>query len=383
MTQHRAAVTFALSCAILSLAAFKLRDTPEQELAAIVKAFVVMPQPAEWQALDRLPGVRWAALPPTSLQNCAADGSCFVRQGMVSIGGRSIAVIATGARTMVFNIYFRNGGAPLGEEAVLGALKDASLTTTLARCPVRGSAGSTNWYRLGGANVAPAFLSIQAATARRNGEGFVINASATLPRLQPNQLALYSEQCDAGAVQQPVATSKPHEQLAERVVALLVPTSAAALYDWKALAALPTGITWNAAGPARGDLSYRNDRNPYNMSGSLTLAGRDFSLLASGTATQVTTIYFDEGGLHPRGEHMLGVVYQKGIVVQLSHCGPMYTESTNNWYAVTSARTRPALIRQSIRYDGNQVQETYELRLDGSQPSRDPRDRAPGVNGCR
>ena len=32
--------------------------------------------------------------------------------------------------------------------------------------------------------------------------------------LQPKQLALYSEQCSDGAVQRPVSTLKPHEQLA-------------------------------------------------------------------------------------------------------------------------------------------------------------------------
>ena len=40
------------------------------------------------------------------------------------------------------------------------------------------------------------------------------------------------------------------------------------------------------------------------------------------------------------------------------------------------------MIRQSIRYDGNQVQDAYELRLDGSLPKGDPRDRNPGVGGC-
>jgi hypothetical protein len=41
------------------------------------------------------------------------------------------------------------------------------------------------------------------------------------------------------------------------------------------------------------------------------------------------------------------------------------------------------MIRQSIRYDGNQVQDSYAIRLDGTLPTRDPRDRDPGVNGCR
>jgi hypothetical protein len=382
MQTRRAASVLAVIAA-LTLPAFRPFVTPEAEFVAIVRAWATMGLPGDWQSLEKLPGIRWAQLPPSSLQNCAPDGGCFARQGMAQIGGRNLAVIATGARSMVFNVYFRNAGTPFGEQPILDALKAASLTATLARCPVRGGAGSTNWYRLGGAKVSPSFLSVQPASAQRNNEGFVLTAGDALPRLQPNQLALYSEQCADGVAQQPIATTMPHEQLAQLFVAMLVPVNGAGLYDWKSLAALPAGITWNAGGPKHSDLSYRNDRNAYNISGSVALAGRTFNALASGTQTQVRVIYLDESQLHPRGEHMLGVVYQKGIAVQLTRCGPVYTESTNNWYALTSAGTRPAMIRQSLRYDGSQVQDSYELRLDGTLPTRDPRDRDPGVNGCR
>jgi hypothetical protein len=76
------------------------------------------------------------------------------------------------------------------------------------------------------------------------------------------------------------------------------------------------------------------------------------------------------------------VVYERGIAVQLVRCGPVYTESTNNWYNLTSTRTRAAMILQSIRYEGNNTQDSYALRLDGSLPARDPRDRNPGTGGC-
>ena len=383
MNVSRAGATLGLIGSLALLTAFRSAFTPEQDFAAIVKAWVMMPQPGEWSSLDKLPLVRWAPLPPASLKNCLPDGGCFARQGVATIAGRNVVIVASGARTMVFNLYFRNGGAPFGEAAILGALNGAAISTTLARCPVRGSAGSTNSYRLGGSSVAPSIVSIQAASARGSGEGVVISNGTELPKLQPNQLAMYSEQCDAGASQQPISTTLPHEALAQTFVTLLAPATGAATYDWKTLTALPTGIIWSATAPARGDLSYRLDRNPYNSQGTLTLGGRKFAVLVSGSQTQVQTIYLDEMGLHPRGEHMLGVVYQKGVAVQLSRCGPVYTESTNNWYALTSATTRPAMIRQSIRYDGNQVQDTYELRLDGSLPARDPRDRNPGVNGCR
>ncbi|MEP6591937.1 MAG: hypothetical protein ABJC19_12220 [Gemmatimonadota bacterium] len=374
---HRTAIAAIPLLGAVLLAGAHARRSPEADFVAIVKAFIALDAPPSWDAIERLPTIRWAALPPTSLQNCLPDGGCFVRQGTATVAGRTLAVVATGARSMVLNLYFRNSGAAFGEAAVVAALKEAALSPALARCPLKPGSGSTNWYRLTG----PGYLSVQAATANRPMEGFVVGHGAELPRLQPNQLALYSEQCTAGAARAPVSTSKPHELLAQAVVALLAPAGVAG-YDWKALPTLAPDVAWDAAGPKRIDLSFKNDPNPLSLNGTLKLAGRAFSMMASGTATQVKVIYFDEMGLHPRGEHMLGVVYEKGIAVQLARCGPVYTESTNNWYNLTSTRTRPAAILQSIRYDGSQVQDAYVLRLDGTLPAREARDRSPGVAGC-
>jgi hypothetical protein len=370
-----------LAGAALGLTAFHGDRSPESDMVGIVKAYLAMSLPADWANLDQLPAIRWAAMPPTSLQNCLPDGGCYTRQGTATVGGRNLTVMATGARTMVLNIFFRNSGPPLGETALVNALKGAGLGAELARCPVRGGAGSTNWYRLKG-EASPGFLSIQAGRTGRPNEGFVLSYGTDLPALQPNQLSLYSEQCGAGVAQAPVSTQKPHEIVAQTVVTLLASTTGPALYDWKGLAALPTGITWNGEEPRRTDLTVRGDNNPLALTGSVTYAGRRFSAMASGTATEVKYIYLDEGGMHPRGEHMLGVVYEKGIAVRLVRCGPVYTESTNNWYSLNSNRTRPAMILQSIRYEGNQTQEAYVLRLDGTLPTRDQRDRNPGVNGC-
>ncbi len=373
--------TAAALAAIGLLSAFQAPPKPEDEFAAILKAYLSMGLPTDWDGVDQLPNVTWAPLPPTSLENCLPDGGCYTRQGRAAVGGRNLTVLATGARTMVLNLYFRNGSAPLGEAAVVAALERAGLTASLARCPIRSGAGGTDWYRLAGANLAPAHLAIQAAAGKRN-EGFVLSYGEELPALQPNQLALYTEQCAPGAERKPVSTMKPHELLAQALVSFLSPAAGPALPDWTALAGLATEITWDASGPKAADLSFKNDPNPMMQSGLVTYAGRKFSLMASGTPTQVTTIYLEELGMHPRGEHVLGLVYEKGIAVQLVRCGPVYTHSTHNWYSLTSAKTRPAMVLQSIRYEGNQVQDSYTVRLDGTLPARDPRDRNPGVNGC-
>jgi hypothetical protein len=119
------------------------------------------------------------------------------------------------------------------------------------------------------------------------------------------------------------------------------------------------------------------------LPGQLTLSGREFSVLASGQPAQVQLITFDEMRLHPRGEDLLGHLRTQGLDVKLTRCGPVYTESINNWYAVTSPKTRPAMLRQSLRLDGSQIQDAYEIRFDNTLPKRDPRDRDPGVSGCK
>jgi hypothetical protein len=364
------------------LTAFQAPAKPEAEFAGIVKAYLGMSLPTDWDGLDKLPNMKWAPVAPTMLKNCLPNGDCFALQGSAVTGGRNLTVVASGARTMVFHILFRNMSAPLGEPALLAALNHAGLTADLVRCPIRSGAGGTNWYRLKGANLTPGHLSIQPAMTGRPNEGFVLSQGEELQALQPNQLALYSDKCEAGAERKPVATTKPHQQLAQTIVALLGSTAGPALPDWKTLPSLQPEITWDTAGPKKADLSFKNDPNPMMMSGHVAYAGRKFSLMASGTPTEVKHIYFDELGMHPRGEHMLGVVYEKGVAVQLVRCGPIYTESTNNWHSLKSAKTRPAMVLQSIRYEGNQVQDSYTLRLDGSLPARDPRDRNPGVNGC-
>jgi flagellar biosynthesis/type III secretory pathway M-ring protein FliF/YscJ len=49
----------------------------------------------------------------------------------------------------------------------------------------------------------------------------------------------------------------------------------------------------------------------------------------------------------------------------------------------TATASVAVMLRQSLRLDGNQIEDAYELRLDASLPKRDPRDRDPGVSGCK
>ena len=106
---------------------FRTDGRPEDALVGVVKTFLAMGQPADWTDIDALPHIKWAALPPASLQNCLPNGDCSSRQGVGTLGDRTVSVVATGARTMVFHILVRNAAAPLGETVVLAALRAAEL----------------------------------------------------------------------------------------------------------------------------------------------------------------------------------------------------------------------------------------------------------------
>ncbi|MEO6981947.1 MAG: hypothetical protein ABI072_02400 [Edaphobacter sp.] len=364
-----------LAVAVLSLQPVVSAASPETDLAGTIKLILSKNFAPDWQGIEKLPGIKWAPLPPTMLQNCLPDGGCFLRQGTLSIGGRNLAVLATGARSMVMHLYFRNAAAPIGEGAVVASLKQGGLSVELARCPVPNTTGGTNWYRLKSAATEPGYVSIQTSCNGKPCEGFTVSFGEDLPPLQPNQQRLYSEKCSATEDRKAVSTVLPHEQLAQIFVALLPQASSPVSYDWKRLEGSLSTAKWSPP--------YKNVPAPWTRSGQLNLSGREFSLLASGSPAQIAAISFDENGLHPRGEDLLGSLRTQGFNVRLVRCGPVYTQSINNWYSLTSAKTHPVLLRQSLRLDGQQIQDTYEMRLDNTLAKRDPRDRDPGVNGCR
>jgi hypothetical protein len=222
---------------------------PEAQVIELVTTFLARDFVLDWDGLKRLPGVTWAPQ-VTSLDNCLPDGGCFTLQGRATIAGRNLTVVATGARTIVSYVYLRNGSAPFGEARLLRALEQAELAPELARCPLPGKAG-TNWYRLRNAVLNPGILSIQTSCRGRPCEGLVLSLGEELPALQPAQLSLYSEQCTTGAERIAVSNLKPHERLAEVVVAVLASASGPALHDWSTLAGLATDIVWNEGPPIR------------------------------------------------------------------------------------------------------------------------------------
>lgn len=380
---HRLAVCSALvlaACGVATRPAFPQKS--EARLPDLIGGFLAKDFLADWDSLEKLPVIQWTANPPAALQNCLPDGNCFARPGVLSIEGRNLAVVAAGARTFPVSLYLRNASEPFGEEAILAALRSASFSAELARCPVPGQGGGTRWYRIRSARLDPGVLSIQTSCGSAACEGLVLSLGAELPALQANQVRLYSEDCAEGTDRRPVSDVLPHERLAGALASFIPAAGSPRPHDWTTLIGARSAVTWDGSRPRNADLSFLGDPNPLSLSGAASYAGRRYSALASGSESEVKSIYFEEGGLHAPEEDVLSALRSQGFMVQLVRCGPVYTESTNNWYRLSRVGSRDVLLRLSSRREGNRFQDSFLLRIDGSLPQRDPRDRDPGAAGC-
>ncbi|RYM05721.1 hypothetical protein [Sphingobium cupriresistens] len=150
----------------------------------------------DWRALEVVPSVTWAALPPEMLDKPMSNGEYFRRSGTITLEGQSMKVLAGGARTMVTNLYFRNDGPPLGEAALLAALRDAGYQVAPVRCTKMKIAGAPTWYRLSGVSKQTATLWIAPARGgQQPWEGFSLQLDGKLPPLTPREAAVYTDRC--------------------------------------------------------------------------------------------------------------------------------------------------------------------------------------------
>lgn len=183
-------------------AANAVAHSPAAGFAAVIGALmqpVSAPEGTyyDWRFIEKAPHITWAALPPEMLDKPLADGHFFRRNGSVSLGGASLKIMAAGARTMVFNHYFKNEGPALGEQPVLSALRASGLTVTLARCPINSNLVAPRWYRISGGGKRPALLWIAQPRGRASPwEGFNLSLDASLKPLTMQERMVYTDRCN-------------------------------------------------------------------------------------------------------------------------------------------------------------------------------------------
>ena len=179
----------------------KISQSAASDFVSVVKALmqpVSVPEYSyyDWRFIEKAPHVKWAALPPEMLDKPLTDGHFFRRNGLVTAGGQQIKVMAAGARSMVFNHYFKNEGKALGETAVISALRSSGMTVTTARCAINKNMQAPTWYRISGSGKRTALLWIaQPRGAGSPWEGFNLSLDASLKPLTAQESKVYTDRC--------------------------------------------------------------------------------------------------------------------------------------------------------------------------------------------
>ena len=353
-------------------------QSPEDQLAQVVAA-LMMPAGSEgsygdWQQIESVKQIRWEPLPPKMLDDALPDGAYFTRRGLANLGGRPFGVVATGARTMVINVYFRNVSAsPVGEAAVTAGLQRQGFSLDLARCPIKGAGAAGNrWWRLEGKGKRPAFFNSQTDCNGSKCEGYALLLGETLPTMTPQQQLLYTDRCtgdESGrAAQAPTAWD---EQLAALFLSLM-PAERAAAVSWSAIDQAP-GVQWAPMPPQQMQTPpWPDTDNHFYRGGQADLGGRVLYLNATGTKENVRNVHLEDQATQANRGDVLKVLQQKGFDVQLARCGKVYQLSAARWYRVSGPGKRPVMLLRNVRCDTvacPKGQENYTLAVDGALPT--------------
>ena len=198
---ERCCVATTMSQAKSNVASVPRSQTSATQFTQLISSLMIpasMPANSyyDWMILDKAPYIQWAPLPPVMLTKPTSDGHYFRRNGIAKIGSQPWKVYAAGARTMVMSHNFLNEAAPLGEDALLAALKQAGFTVTAARCTIVPNRNAPKWYRLSQTGRQPAFLWVIPAGANlKHWEAFNLNLTDTLKPLTPAEQKVYTDHC--------------------------------------------------------------------------------------------------------------------------------------------------------------------------------------------
>jgi len=366
---------FAIVMAVACAAAHA--QSAEDQLAQVVAALI---QPAGtegsypgWDSLDAVKQIRWQPGPLTMLDDALPDGSYFTLKGLANLGGRPFGVVATGARTMVINIYFRNvGKSPVGEPAVVGALQRQGFSLDLARCPIKGSAGAGNkWWRVQGPNKRPAYFNSQTDCNGTKCEGYALLLGETLPTMTPQQQRFYTDRCSGEAAEQATAAPTAWDEQLASLFMILIPPERSGAVAWPEIDKAQIA-KWAPMPPQQMPTPPWSDTENHSYrGGQADLGGRVLYLTATGTKDEVRNIHVEDQTTQANRGDVLRVLQQKGFDVQLARCGNLYQLSAAKWYRVTGPGKRPVVLMRNVRCDTvacPKGQENYTLALDGVLP---------------
>jgi hypothetical protein len=372
-----------LLCAPAAFAA----DPNAVALGQLIKPLLILPadSAASWEDIGKAPGFRWGQ-GPVMTERPSPDGNFFGRPGQTTLAGRTVGVVASGARSMVFSVYLRDSAPPLAPEALVGGLREAGYAVTPARCPrdPRGAAPK-RWYRLALARKKPAFL--YAGPLQSGSAGYTLYLDS-LPAMTQAEAGLYTDDCAAAGRAAAGGGPAPRPTtgqagIAAVIEALLRPVGAAASIPWASLSSLPA-ITWPKLTPMKMSNPWTDggvDLNPLLLEGEFKTATTRMTAIATGDARAANHFSLMDGGNLPRGAVFDGLI-RDGYAIAALRCGKPYTQMTDSFYRISGPGKQAAILYRKVSVDGGKTSETYGLRLDNVLPQIVPGQTPPVGGRC-
>jgi hypothetical protein len=304
------------------------------------------------------------------------DGNFFARPGQASVAGRTLTVVASGARSMVFSIYLRDPTPPMDPEALVAGFRQAGFAVAPARCPLDPRrAAPRRWYRLGLSRKKPAFL--MAGPLQSGGSGYTLYL-ADLPPMTQSEATLYTDDC-GGAGARTVGgapTARPATGQAGIVAvieALLRAPGAPANLPWATLANLPV-VTWKSTTPMKMTSPYPDvgaDNNPRLLEGEFKTATTRMQAIATGDERAANRFMLRDGQHLPRGA-VFDALARDGYAITALRCGKPYIETSQAWFRISGPGKQPAILYRAHHNSDGILSEDYALRLDNALPPAEP-----------
>ncbi len=339
--------------------------------AKVFEAFINSDGALAWDELDGIKLVKWATPGPILLKTSAPDGSSFSRPGLVSLGGQTFNLGASGSHAGVGSIYISEDGPAAPLNTVLAGLTSAGIMLTPARCPRDPARPDLyrGWFHILAGKLEANLYIGRLANGRQGYTLFL----GDFPTMTQNEAANFVD-CRTGSASQ-VASAAPATGQAGIVAvieALLRPAGGPATLPWRS--PLPA-IEWNSLGPQaipRGEWSAGGtDMNPRQLNGTFKTPTTEMTVAATGNAAGANRFYLEQGENLPR-DAVFGALRRDGYTIKAVTCGKAYIKMSENWFRIAAPGKQPAILYRSMSVSTGRPTESYAVRLDNVAPPVQP-----------
>ena len=150
-------------------------------------------------------------------------------------------------------------------------------------------------------------------------------------------------------------------------------------YGWRHLDSI-TSIQWNPLPPVKFEAP--TSTNPgFQRGGAAVFANRTMQVVASGTQTFVTTIYFKNAGEPVGDQAVLASLHSAGIDTQRVRCSRFPDPLTPAWYLLSGRSRWPALLWISPARSVGAIEE-FTLLLNDELPALSEEEQKASTDTC-